>query len=257
MKNFKLDIDREKEKYDSVAISEVVSPSRMDSKLNLLGISEFYREPFEKYYEAIWETVKPSMVVLELGAGCGNHTAVVCEANAKVIALDISEKSLAVCKSLFSEVDTIVGDIEEIPLLTNSIDVVVSAGSLSYGDHEKVRKEIFRVLKPGGSLIVLDSLNHNLVYRINRYLHYRRGKRTLSTLQRMPNQDYIEEMVKPFKEVKISYFGSYLWLTILLSKISGTGFARKLDMKLEKHFPSKLGAFKFVLVCKDFDAAKS
>jgi hypothetical protein len=73
----------------------------------------------------------------------------------------------------------------------------------------------------------------------------------------MPNQDYIEEMVKPFKEVKISYFGSYLWLTILLSKISGTGFARKLDMKLEKHFPSKLGAFKFVLVCKDFDAAKS
>ena len=89
MKNFKLDIDREKEKYDSVAISEVVSPSRMDSKLNLLGISEFYRAPFEKYYEAIRETVKPSMVVLELGAGCGNHTAVVCEANAKVIALDI------------------------------------------------------------------------------------------------------------------------------------------------------------------------
>jgi ubiquinone/menaquinone biosynthesis C-methylase UbiE len=228
----------------------------MDSKLNLLEISDWYRVPFIKYYENIQKNVQPAMVVLELGAGCGNHTAVICETNAKVIALDISEKSLAVCKTLFNEVETVVGNVEEIPLQTDSIDIVVSAGSLSYGDHQQVSEEIFRVLKPGGSLIVLDSLNHNFAYRINRYIHYKRGKRTLSTLQRMPNQKYLEELMKPFKETKISYFGSYLWLTILLSKFIGNGLARKLDKKLEKWFPSKLGAFKFLLICKGLDTSK-
>jgi ubiquinone/menaquinone biosynthesis C-methylase UbiE len=87
--------------------------------------------------------------------------------------LDISEKSLAVCKSLFSEVQTRVGNIEKIPLESNSIDIVLAAGSLSYGDHQKVRNEILGVLKPEGSLIVLDSLNHNLAYRMNRYIHYK------------------------------------------------------------------------------------
>jgi ubiquinone/menaquinone biosynthesis C-methylase UbiE len=149
-----------------------------------------------------------------------------------------------------------VGNIEKIPLESNSIDTVLAAGSLSYGDHQKVRNEILRVLKPEGSLIVLDSLNHNLAYRINRYIHYKRGKRTLSTLQRMPNQRYIEDILKPFKEVKINYFGSYLWLTVLLSKVIGVNLARKLDRKLEKRFPSKLGAFKFLLVCKGLNAAK-
>lgn len=229
----------------------------MNSALNLLEISAQHREPYLKYYDAIRETVTPSMVVLELGAGCGNHTAVAFETKAKVIALDISEKSLAVCKNLFSGVQTIVGNIEEIPLLANSTDVVVSAGSLSYGDHEKVKKEIFRVLKPGGSLIVIDSLNHNLIYRMNRFVHYKRGNRSLSTLMRMPNQESIRGLMKPFKEVKIMYFGSYLWLTILLSKVIGITGARKIENKLEKYFPSKLGAFKFVLVCKGFDTAKS
>lgn len=256
MENLESDVERERERYNSVASTEVVSPSRMDSKLNLLKISDWYREPFIKYYENIQKSVQPSMVVLELGAGCGNHTAVICEANAKVIALDISEKSLAVCKNLFGEVETVVGNIEDIPLQTNSIDIVVSAGSLSYGDHQKVREEIFRVLKPGGSLMVLDSLNHNFAYRINRYINYKRGRRTLSTLQRMPNQKYLEELMKPFKETKISYFGSYLWLTILLSKLIGNGLARKLDKKLEKWFPSKLCAFKFLLICKGLDTSK-
>jgi len=256
MENLESDHEKEREKYDSVASTEVVSPSRIDSRLNLLEISDWYREPFEKYYEIIQKNVQPAMAVLELGAGCGNHTAVICETNAKVIALDISEKSLAVCKTLFNEVETVVGNVEEIPLQTDSIDIVVSAGSLSYGDHQQVSEEIFRVLKPGGSLIVLDSLNHNFAYRINRYIHYKRGKRTLSTLQRMPNQKYLEELMKPFKETKISYFGSYLWLTILLSKFIGNGLARKLDKKLEKWFPSKLGAFKFLLICKGLDTSK-
>jgi ubiquinone/menaquinone biosynthesis C-methylase UbiE len=255
-KNLESDLDKEKQKYNILATTEIVSPSRSNSKLNLMEISEWHREPFREYYEAIRKTVKPSMVVLELGAGCGNHTAVIYETNAKVFALDISEDSLAVCRSLFHDVRTIVGNIENIPLDDNLVDVVLSCGSLSYGDNETVKKEIFRVLKPGGSLIILDSLNHNFFYRVNRWIHYKKGKRTLSTLQRMPNQKLIQELTASFGEFEIRYFGSYLWLTISLSKLIGHNLARKLDFNLERCFPSKLGAFKVLINCKNLNSTK-
>ena len=255
-KDLESDLDREKRKYNTVASTEVVSPSRRNSKLNLLEISEWHRDPFSKYYEAIKKTVNPSMVVLELGAGCGNHTAVICETKAKVFALDISEKSLAVCRSLFQDVHTILGNIENIPIYDNSIDVVLSCGSLSYGDHEIVRKEIFRVLRPGGSLIVLDSLNHNPFYRINRWIHYKRGRRTLSTLQRMPNQKLIQDLTAPFSESEVKYFGSYLWFILILKKLVGSNLAKNLENALEKRYPSKSGAFKFLVICKKLDLAR-
>ena len=196
------------------------------------------------------------MVALELGAGCGNHTAVICETKAKVIALDISENSLAVCQSIFRDVQIVVSNMENLPLESNFVDVVLSCGSLSYGDNEKVKREIFRVLKPGGSLIVLDSLNHNLAYKMNRWIHYKRGKRTLSTLQRMPTQKLIQDLTAPFCEVEIAYYGSYMWFTLVLRKLIGNKLARSLDVSLEKHFPSKLGAFKVVLICKKLDSSR-
>jgi ubiquinone/menaquinone biosynthesis C-methylase UbiE len=40
----------------------------------------------------------------------------------------------------------------------------VSAGSLSYGDNDKVLDEIYRVLKNKGAFIAIDSLNNNPKY---------------------------------------------------------------------------------------------
>ena len=254
--NLESERERERERYNFVAKTQVVPTSRSNSGLNLADISEWYRDPYKKYYDSIKATIDASMVVLEMGAGCGNHTAVIWETKAKVIALDISENSLAVCQNIFRDVQTALGNMENMPLENNCVDAVLSCGSLSYGDNEKVKSEIFRVLKPGGSLIILDSLNHNLLYKMNRWIHYKRGHRTLSTLQRMPNKKLIQDLITPFCEVEITYYGSYLWLTLVLKKLIGNKLARNLNRSLEKWFPSKLGAFKFVLVCKKLDLSR-
>ena len=47
--------------------------------------------------------------------------------------------------------------------------------------------EIYRVLKPGGFVIIVDSLNNNPIYKFNRYLHYLRDNRSKDTLQRIPD----------------------------------------------------------------------
>ena len=78
-------------------------------------------------------------------------------------------------------------DMELLPFENNSFDIVCSAGSLSYGDNLTVMNEIYRVLNQTGSFIAVDSLNNNLIYRLNRYINY------LSTLQYLKltrNQKY-------------------------------------------------------------------
>jgi ubiquinone/menaquinone biosynthesis C-methylase UbiE len=61
---------------------------------------------------------------------------------------------------------------EKLPFAGQSFDIIVSAGSLSYGDNDKVLDEIYRVLKNKGVFIAIDSLNNNPIYRLNRCLHY-------------------------------------------------------------------------------------
>ena len=39
---------------------------------------------------------------------------------------------------------------EKLPFKNESFDVICSAGSLSYGDNNKVMSEIYRILKLGG-----------------------------------------------------------------------------------------------------------
>jgi ubiquinone/menaquinone biosynthesis C-methylase UbiE len=50
---------------------------------------------------------------------------------------------------------------EKLPFADQSFDIIVSAGSLSYGDNDIVMNEIYRVLKLQGVFIAIDSLNNN------------------------------------------------------------------------------------------------
>jgi ubiquinone/menaquinone biosynthesis C-methylase UbiE len=50
---------------------------------------------------------------------------------------------------------------EKLPFANQSFDIIVSAGSLSYGDNDIVMNEIYRVLKLQGVFIAIDSLNNN------------------------------------------------------------------------------------------------
>ena len=66
---------------------------------------------------------------------------------------------------------------------------------------KSVNQEIFRLLKYGGNLLILDSLNHNLAYKMNRRLHYYRGRRTKSTLNRVPDKKRIISLSKKFSYI--------------------------------------------------------
>ena len=240
--------------YDSVAISEgKLADTELIYRQGLFGIPSIFHPLVTNYYDAIENHIKPGMKVLELGCGTGQHSGKLIEVGANLTVLDISNLSLEICKKKHNQIkDLVCANIEEMPMPDKSFDAIVSYGCLSYGEPNKVDSEIFRLLKHGGTLIVRDTLNHNFVYKLGRWIEYRFGKRSKSTIKYMPNMSRITGIKKNFKNSELYFYGSYLWFFYPISKIVGMGIASNANSIAEQIFPSKKKSFGFILICTKF-----
>lgn len=109
--------------------------------------------------------IKEGNIVLDLGSGAGNDCFIAraeTGENGKVIGIDFSPQMIEkarknTLKRGYTNVEFIEGDIEEMPLPDDSIDVVVSNCVLNLlPEKNKIFKEIHRVLKHGGHFCVSD-----------------------------------------------------------------------------------------------------
>jgi SAM-dependent methyltransferase len=237
-------------KYSKLPIEQLTKQTGTD------GMSNLHIPPFEYFYEQIRILIHKNLSVLEIGAGMGRHSGVIIKTGAILTANDISTKSLEVLKKTHPDVSYLVcSDMSNLPVDSKSFDAIVSCGSLSYADPDLMNKEIFRLLKDGGTLIICDSLNHNLMYRLNRFMHYILGKRSLNSIVRIPDLNRIESLSIPFTKTRLKFFGSYLWIVTLSKLFIGDKFSNQLNSWLEINFPSGKNGFKFVLVCQGFNSS--
>jgi ubiquinone/menaquinone biosynthesis C-methylase UbiE len=188
--------------------------------------------------------------VLELCSGTGLNTYALVQTGARVLASDISSKSLEVLSTRIVNVKTSVADIENLPFEEQSFDVVSIAGSLSYGAPDLVDAEIRRVLRPGGIFICVDSLSHNPIYKFNRWFHYMKGDRTKSTLRHMPTMERIQSISSGFSSAEVRYFGAVSYLMPVLARIVGQNRAAEVSDAVDRFVNVRRAAFKFVLVAR-------
>ncbi|MBA6155945.1 bifunctional demethylmenaquinone methyltransferase/2-methoxy-6-polyprenyl-1,4-benzoquinol methylase UbiE [Tenacibaculum sp. S7007] len=127
-----------------------------------LGIDVSWRK---KVVKLVGEN-KPQQI-LDIATGTGDLALMMSDLNpTKIVGLDISEGMLEVGKqkvaraNLSDKIEMIVGDSENIPFEDNTFDAItVSFGVRNFENLDKGLTEIFRVLKPGGKFVVLETSN--------------------------------------------------------------------------------------------------
>ena len=161
-------------------------PESREDRGNLDRTLEKRRRESEQYFNLIagrlgkgycpgrsWEALGhlalrlvPAITVADLGAGEGLVSQLLARRAEQVWCIDNSPRMVEVGTELarkngLANLAYKLGDIERVPLADKSVDLAILSQALHHANHPQTAvDEAFRILKPGGQLLVLDLKEH-------------------------------------------------------------------------------------------------
>ena len=169
--------------FDAVVEASVVSTDRE----NLDRILQKRRRTQEQYFNVVagrlgknycpgrsWEAIghlalrlTPAIDIADLGAGEGLVSQLLARRARQIWCIDNSPRMVEVGAELakkygLANVAYKLGDIEKVPLADRSVDLAILSQALHHAHHPQVAvDEAYRILRPGGQLVVLELNEHS------------------------------------------------------------------------------------------------
>ena len=166
------------------SVSEL--PELAEDRANLERILKKRRDHQEQYFNLIagklgknycpgrsWEAIghlalrlTPQIVIADLGAGEGLLSQLLARRASQVWCIDNSPRMVEVgtelaAKNGLANLAYKLGDIEHVPLPAHSVDLAILSQALHHAQHpESAVREAYRILKPGGQILILDLKEH-------------------------------------------------------------------------------------------------
>ncbi|MBV9866893.1 MAG: metalloregulator ArsR/SmtB family transcription factor [Abitibacteriaceae bacterium] len=109
----------------------------------------------------------PPLVIADLGAGEGTLALLLAQRAERVIAVDNSQKMVeygtgVAQRNGVQNLEYRLGDLEELPIAEDAVDLVLMHQTLHHALHpQQAIEEAWRVLRPGGRIVILDLLKHD------------------------------------------------------------------------------------------------
>lgn len=166
-----------------------------------MGLEEQWnvkRKAFQTYYSLFEKHAKidPSWTIAEFGVGVWGFARFYAEKCKKVIGIDIEDYSRH-----HPGIDFIISDGDTVPMLTSSVDMVVSHSVLEHvGDIEQSISEINRITKPGG----LFYLTVNPLYYSGYGAHLYEGGKRLDNWEHLDPSSLHYEIENPHPDAATS-----------------------------------------------------
>lgn len=127
---------------------------------------------FEITVDSVLKMLKDEDDGLALDVGCGDgliDIMLVKKTKFRLVGCDISDTMLKIARDNVKKENVNIKfenqDVYNLTYSDNSFDVVFSFGYVSAATYPNARKEIYRVLKPGG-LLICDFINHYSLYKL-------------------------------------------------------------------------------------------
>lgn len=119
----------------------------------------------------------PPLVIADLGAGEGTLSQLLARTAKKVIAIDNLPKMVTfgtkiAKKNGFKNLEYRLGDIEKPPIDKNSVDITLFSQALHHAaSPQRAVDAAFKILKPGGKIVILDLVSHTFEQAKELYAH--------------------------------------------------------------------------------------
>ncbi len=110
----------------------------------------------------------PPLVIADIGAGEGTLALLLAQTAEKVIAVDSSSKMVEYGSGVaerngIANLEYRLGDMEEVPIETEAVDMVLLHQTLHHALHPaQALAEAWRILRPGGRVVLLDLHKHDV-----------------------------------------------------------------------------------------------